>query len=460
MENSTCDITRGNITKQLLIFFWPIFVGNMFQQFYSLTDSVIIGKFVGSSALAAIGSTSTITSLFINLFIGIGSGATVIISQYFGASNIKKVKSSINSSIIISLFSGIIITFIGLTFTDQILAILNVPESIYVNAKTYLRVYFLASIASIFYNMISGILRAMGNSKSPLYMLMKGTVLNVFLDILFIVVLHKAVLGAAIATSLSMYFTAILAFIELHKFYRGFKIKNIFSKASKQLIKKILKIGIPIGIESAMYNISNVLIQSSYNTLSDNTIAAMNIHDRLDGFAWMILGAFSISITTFVGQNYGAKKYDRIMEAIKKTYIIVLPIMLTFSFVVITNIGFLAHLFVKDPNVIAINRITASTVMPFYFLYIPVMIYSGTIKGTGESLKPMLITMFGTCLLRVVWVLTVFKNTPTLETLLTCYPLTWGITSLIFIVYFYFYKKKLKIKMGLAVEKKSSEKKA
>ena len=348
-ENS---ITQGVIWKQLLIFFFPILIGTFFQQLYNTVDTIVVGQYVGTNALAAVGTTGTLINLLVGFFVGVSSGATVIISQFFGAGDGKNVSKAVHTSIALALVGGLVIMVLGLLTARPSLVLLGVPEEILGDALTYMNVYYCGIIASMIYNVGTGVLRAIGDSRMPLYVLIVCCLVNIVLDLLFVVQFGMEVAGAAWATIISQAVSAILVILVLTRTSESYKLHLKKLRMDKVLVRRIVEIGLPAGLQSVMYNISNIIIQSSVNTLGTTTIAAYTAYSKIDSLFWMIMSAFGISITTFVGQNYGANKPKRVKRGVNvclgMSFIttIILSLILYFFGV------YIFRLFSSDPAVI------------------------------------------------------------------------------------------------------------
>ena len=345
------QITEGVIWKQLLFFFFPILFGTFFQQLYNPTDAVIVGKFVGKEALAAVGGpAATLINLLIGFFTGLSSGATVIIAQYYGAEKVEDVKKTVHTAMALSIAGGAVIMVLGILFSAAALRAMHTPEEILLPSAVYMRVYFLGVIPSLIYNMGSGILRAVGDSKRPLYFLILSCFANILLDILFVTVLKMGVVGVAVATALSQVISALMVIMTLIRTNDSYRLFVREIRFSPVLLHNIVRIGLPAGIQSTMYSASNLIIQSSINAFGTDTIAAWTAYGKVDGIFWMIMGAYGVSITTFAGQNFGAGKYDRI----KSTFRILLLVSLIYSTTVWAISMFapqvLAGLFTNDAN--------------------------------------------------------------------------------------------------------------
>ena len=436
------QITEGVIWKQLLKFFFPILFGTFFQQLYNTVDAVIVGRYVGKEALAAVGGTTgTLINLLVGFFVGLSSGATVIISQYYGAKNGEKVKEAVHTAIAFCIMGGIILMILGLIGAPFALKAMGTPEDVMNYAVVYIRIYFIGIIGNLVYNMGSGILRAIGDSKRPLYFLMTSCLVNIVLDIIFVVVLKMNVAGAALATILSQLVSAVLVIIVLVRSEDVYRLIISEIRLHFRMVKRIIQIGFPAGLQSAMYSISNVIIQSSVNALDIDTIAAWTAYSKIDALFWMIIGAFGISITTFVGQNYGAGKVERVHKGIK------ICLQMTFvTSIVISGIlyifgGYIYRLFTNDIAVLEKGIEILHFLVPFFVTYICIEILSGALRGVSDCWIPMLITCLGVCVLRVLWILFVVPHYMTMRMILVSYPLTWIVTSISFILYYRFFSK-------------------
>lgn len=431
------QITEGVIWKQLLFFFFPILFGTFFQQLYNTTDAVIVGQFVGKEALAAVGGpAATLINLLIGFFTGLSSGATVIISQYYGAKKQDDVKNTVHTAIALSIAGGAVIMILGLLFSGVALRAMNTPAEVLSLSVIYMRVYFLGVIPSLIYNMGAGILRAVGDSKRPLYFLILSCLVNIILDVLFVTVLKMGVIGVAVATALSQVISALMVTVTLLKTEDSYRLYMKEIRFSPELLHKIIRIGLPAGIQSTMYSASNLIIQSSINVFGTDTIAAWTAYGKIDGLFWMIMGAYGVSITTFAGQNFGAGKYDRIKKSVRICLGMAAVTSLVLSVIVLTGGRIFFRLFTDDPDVVSIGLGMMRVISPSYVTYICIEILGGTARGCGDAIPPMLMTCVGICVLRVVWILTAVPLRPEMSTVAFSYPLTWTATSLLFIVYY------------------------
>ncbi len=437
------QITEGVIWKQLLFFFFPILLGTLFQQLYNTADTVVVGRFVGTQALAAVGgSTGQIVNLVVNFFVGLASGATVIIARYYGARDRIKLNNALHTAIALSIVGGIVTGIVGILLTPSLLKMMNTPADVIEGSTMYLRIYFAGIIFVFVYNIGSGILRAVGDSKRPLYFLIVCCFLNIFLDILFVVYLKLGVKGAAFATVISQAVSALLVILSLTKSVDIYRLRPNKIRFYKSLLIAIVTIGLPAGLQSVMYGISNIIIQTSLNSLGTETVAAHTAFAKIDAIYWMISGAFSVSIITFIGQNYGARKFDRMKKSIKVCLFMDLIASLLLTTVMMVAGPYLLRLFTSDQEVIEIGMQIIHIIAPSYALFIFIEILSSSLRGMGNVVIPMLMTCGGVCVLRILWIFLFVRTHLSVTTILMSYPISWGFTAVLFIIYFMFYQKK------------------
>ena len=442
-DASVNQITEGVIWKQLLIFFFPIMLGTLFQQLYNTADAVVVGRFVGTKALAAVGgSTGQITNLIVNFFVALASGATVIIARYYGAKNKKDLNDTLHTAAALSIVGGILTTIAGIALAPVLLEMMKTPADVMPDSVTYLRIYFAGIIFVFIYNVGSAILRAVGDSTRPLYFLIVCCFINIFLDILLVVGFNMGVAGAAIATVISQVVSAILIIHALIKSTDMYRLEPKKIRFHKFLLMSIITIGLHAGIQSIMYNISNIIIQTSLNDLGTDTMAAYTAFGKIDAIYWMISGAFSVSIITFIGQNYGAGKYDRMKKSVKVCLLLDFIASLLVSALLLFLGQYLLQLFTTDPEVIRIGMEIIRIIAPSYVLFIFIEILSSALRGMGNVLVPMIMTCTGVCILRILWIFLAVPHWPGVQSILMSYPISWGLTAVLFIVYYYFDQKK------------------
>ena len=430
------QITEGVIWKQLLIFFFPILMGTFFQQMYNTVDTIIVGRLVGTEALAAVGATGPLVSMVNGFFIGVSSGATVVLSQAYGAGDRKGVSDSIHTGVALSLVLGVMLTAIGICLGGRVMGWMGTPENCMADATTYLRIYFAGSIGTVVYNMGAGILRAMGDSKRPMLFLMVTCILNVVLDLLFVAVLHMGVAGAALATVLSQMISAVLPIVVLLR-QKEDRLELRKLRIERSLLGRILRIGIPAGLQFVTFDFSNVLIQSGINSFGDTTMAAWTAYGKTDALVWMISGAFGVSITTFVGQNFGAQKYSRIRQGAWTCLALSIAMVGALNVTLLLFRSQILGIYTDNPEVIAVGSMVMLSIMPYEFLFMPIEVFAGTMRGVGNSLMPTLITGSCVCLFRVVWLMTAVRHWHSLKTLTLSYPLSWALTAAVFLVVYF-----------------------
>lgn len=434
---ATVQITEGVIWKQLLYYFFPILFGTFFQQLYNTADAMIVGRFVGTQALAAVGgATGSLASFCVNLFVGLSTGTTIILAQAYGARRMDDVSAVVHTSAGLVLAAGSALTLAGIAAAPWALRAMGTPGDVLQPAILYLRIYMAGTIPAFFYNMGSGILRAVGDTRRPLYFLIVACLTNIVLDILLVAALGLGVAGAALATVLSQLMSAVLVFQCLTRTGAAYRLEARRIRFHGRLLRDILRVGIPAGLQSNMYAISNILIQSAINGFGTATVAAWTAFGKIDGFYWMILGAFGMSITTFAGQNFGAQKYARIRESVR------VCLALGFGSAALMSVLYSAFgvpllgLFTRDAAVLEVGMEIVRQMAPWYCAFVCIEIFAGVTRGCGCSLAPMLITCGGVCVLRVVWVLFLLPLRPQLSTVLVSYPVSWLFTSMLFLIYY------------------------
>ncbi len=450
MENKKVYATQNNIIdgviwKQLLLFFFPIMLGSFFQQFYNTIDAVVVGQFVGKNALAAIGgSAAAIISLILGFFGGIGSGASVIISRYFGSQDRNGVSKSIHTIYAFSLISSIFVTIIGVILAPAMLSLMNTPAELLDESVLYLRIYFIGIVFVFIYNIGSYVLRALGDSKRPLIYLIICSLINIVLDIVMVVMFDMGVAGVAIATMIAQAVSAILITRALAKSVEmcDFSVKEI--KVYPEVLKNQLLLGLPGGIQSAMYSISNMMIQTAVNGFGTNATAAWAAYGKMDAIFWMISGSFGIAITTFVGQNFGAGKFERVKKSVKVCLGMDLVVSVTMTILLIVFRVPLFKIFTTDAAVVELGAYMLRLMAPYYSIFVFIEILSGALRGMGDAIIPMLMTMFGVCFLRIAWIMLVLPIYPMIETIVLNYPISWVLTSVMLIGYYWYRASRLK----------------
>ena len=437
MKGNTQDLTKGSIVKAIILFSIPLLIGNLFQQLYNAVDSYVVGNYVGKIALAAVGASTPIINMLIGFFMGISTGAGVVIAQFFGAGDLTKMKKAIHNSIALTLVMGVVLTVVGLVFNDPILKAIGVPSDVFSEASTYLSIYFWSLIFVMIYNMGSGILRSVGDSKRPLYFLIFSSVVNIVLDFLFVKYFDFGVAGAGYATLIAQAISAIMVMYVLMKTNDSYKVVLKDIKFDKEILLRIIKIGLPTGFQQSIVSLSNVVVQSYINVYGASVIAGYSVTIKIDGFVTLPLQAFNMAITTFVGQNIGAKKYERVK---KGAYITTFLAMVTIGFFVVFMYFFgcdFIALFNQEKDVIDAGRLMQLTFLPFYIVLPINQVINGVLRGAGRSAVPMYVMIFSFVFLRQIYLFLVTKVTSDIVYVFLGWPTTWVVCSLIFIVYFF-----------------------
>ncbi len=439
-------ITEGVIWKQLLLFFFPLLLGTFFQQLYNTVDAVIVGRFVGKEALAAVGGAAAmIVNLFVGFFTGVSTGATVTISQFYGGGAKKQVREAIHTAVAVSAAAGVAIMAAGLVCAPAALRWMNTPPETMADSIIYIRVYFCGMVGNLVYNMGAGILRAMGDSKRPLYFLIASCLVNIVLDIFFVIALGMGVLGVALATILSQLFSAALVCISLSRLEEEIRMRFKEIRFHGWVVKRILAIGLPAGAQTLTYSLSNMIVQADVNYFGTSTVAAWTAYSKVDAVFWMVVSSFGVSVTTFVGQNYGAGYFSRVRKGVRQCLLMTAATSLVITVILLPGGKYLLGLFTKDQEVLTIGMEMIRFLAPFYITYVCVEIFSGALRGMGDALIPMLLSFGGICILRSGWLLAAVPVWNHMKTVMFSYPLTWVTTSVLFVVYYSYYVKKRKI---------------
>lgn len=429
-------MTEGSIWKKIVFFAIPIMWGNLFQQLYNVVDSLIVGNFLGKDALAAVSSSGSIIFLLVGLFSGIFIGAGVVISRFYGAKDYENMSLAIHTSIAFALIAGVLLTALGIWFVPILLELMNTPESVLPNSILYFRIYFGGVMAVILYNTASGIFQAVGDSKHPLYYLIVSSITNVVLDLLFVAVFHWGVAGAGYATVISQCVSAALGFIRLSRVDTVYRVDWHKIRLNPTMLKQILAMGIPSGLQNSIISIANIVVQSNINAFGAMAVAGCGAYSRIEGFGFLPITSFTLSMTTFIGQNLGAKKYDRA----KKGSVFGIFATIILAELVGLMIYWLSPLFIacfsREPQVIEYGVLQARTVTLFYFLLAFSHCIAGILRGAGRSLIPMLVMLLCWCIIRITYVTIITSYVPGIRVVFWAYPITWSLSSLCFLLYY------------------------
>ena len=429
-------MTEGSIFKCLLYFALPLMVGNFFQQLYNTVDSIIVGNFVGKEALAAIGSVDSIINTYIGFFVGLSAGAGVVISQYYGASDDENVHKAVHTTIAITLIMAIVTTIISLFTTDIFLKISRVPSDVWPEAETYLGIYFLGLVGLLIYNMGSGILRAVGDSKHPLYFLIFSALSNTVLDIIFVANLRLGVAGAAYATIISQALSALLVLYTLIKTNDCYKISFKKIRIYPKLLKQIFRIGLPTALQMMVTAFSNVFVQSYINSFGSAAMAGYSSYNKIDKVCLLPLQSIGLAITTFMGQNIGAGNSERAIKGVKtatRMNVVTAIVLLTFLWVVAP---YLIYIFNQDEEVIHYGTIFLRTMSPFFLCVAYNQIHNGALKGAGNTKIPMIIMMSCFIVFRQIYLFVISRVINTPIAIALGYPLGWLLCTIILSIYY------------------------
>jgi len=429
-QQSELNMTSGPLLKPMLLFSLPIMAMNVLQLLFNAADMVVVGRFAGSDALAAVGSTGALINLLINLFMGLAVGTSVIVAQDYGAQRYGDVSRSVHTSIAVSLIGGIAISIVGITLCRPLLRLMGTPENILDKSVLYMRIYFLGMPANMVYNFGAAVLRSVGDSKRPMYYLIISGVANVISNLIFVIGLHMTVDGVAWATVISQYLAVTLLMICLFRSETCIKFMIHELKIDKKKLRDLLRIGLPAGFQGSLFSISNVLIQSAVNSFGSTVVAASSAAGNLEGIVFNCMNAYYNAAITFTGQNIGAGKPQRIDSIVKVCFIFIFTTWAVLGGLVTLFAEPLLGIYSTDPEVIRYGVMKVNVMMVIYFTCGIMNTIPGVMRGMGYSIMPMLITLIGTCALRVVWVYTAFAWFPTITVLFACYPVTWTVTAI------------------------------
>lgn len=431
------NLTEGVVWKKLLIFFLPIAAGTCIQQLYNAVDGLILGRFVGTTALAAVGGSSAqIINLLIGFFVAITSGASVVIAQVYGANRARDVQIAAGNAIAVFALLGLLLMGFGLVLSPAMLRLLKTPADTLEDAILYLRIYFIGVPFILVLNMESNMLRSVGDSVSPFLYMVAGCVTNVLLDSLFVLVLGWGVAGVAVATvaaqvlNMGMLTWRLMTTKESYRLsLRELRLKGVY-------LKNMLRLGVPAGLQSSMYAVSNMIIQVGVNSLGTVVVASWVMTGKTDGIFWAVSNALGAAITSFVGQNRGAGRDDRVKLCVKQGMILATVITLTLSGIIMLTGRPLLYILTKDQAVRDTTWLMMIYFVPYYFTWVVIEVLSGVLRGCGDAVRPVIIIGLGICLLRIVWIVTLFAQIHTLFVLCLCYPVSWILTSAAMLVYY------------------------
>lgn len=430
------DMCNGPLLGKILAFSIPLMLSGMLQLLFNAADIVVVGQFAGSDSLAAVGSTSSLINLLVNLFIGLSVGANVLVARFYGAGQKKELSEMVHTAILTSLVSGVLLIFVGVLLAEPALRLMDTPEDVLVQAVLYMRIYFVGMPVMMAYNFGSAILRAVGDTKRPLYYLLAAGVVNVVLNLVFVIVFSLGVAGVAIATVISQVVSALLVLRCLMHSDGDYRLILKELKIVPDKLFKMIQIGLPAGLQGMLFSISNVLIQSSVNSFGSIAMAGNTAASNIEGFIYTAMNSLYQTAISFTGQNYGTQKYKRIGKILLQCQLIVIIVGLVGGNAAYFSSGTLLRLYSKDAQVIEYGVLRLSIICTTYCLCGMMDVMVGSLRGMGYSIMPMLVSLSGACLFRVVWIYTIFKQYHTLKCLYLSYPISWTLTFLVHLLCF------------------------
>ena len=438
MTKTAAPMTSGSIWKQMTFFAMPIFLGNLFQQLYNTVDSLIVGNFLGSSALAAVSSSGSLIFMLIGFLSGISAGAGVIVARFFGAGDEKNLQRAVHTTVAFGLVAGVLMTGVGVALSPQVLRWMDTPESVMRESVTYLQIYFAGSLGFVMYNVLVGILQAVGDSRHPLYYLIVSSVINLVLDLLFITGFHTGVGGAAVATVISQIVSALLCFWQLLRTKESYGLKIRKIRFDKGILVQIIKIGLPSGVQNSIIAFANVVVQSNINAFGEMAMAGYGAYTKVEGFGFLPINSFTMALTTFVGQNLGAKQEERTRKGARFGILAAVILAELIGVVVFLLAPQLIAAFDSSPEIIRFGVEKARTAALFYCLLAYSHSIAAILRGAGKTMVSMIIMMMCWCVIRVSFLSVMIPLTHSIQVVYWVYPLTWSLSSLAF---FWYYKK-------------------
>ncbi len=446
-KQHTLDMVQGPLLTSILFYSLPLMLSGLLQLAFNAADTIVVGRFSGNEALAAVGSVGSLNSMIVSLFMGISVGVNVMVAQSVGGGKFKEVQDTVSTSICISVIGGSILAVIGFFLARPMLALMGSPDDVISLATLYMKIIFIGMPLQMLYNFCAAILRAVGDTQRPLYFLTIAGVVNVILNLFFVIIFHMSVAGVALATIISQGISAALALKSLMVADPPIRVNLKKLRIKLGILLRIVHIGLPAGVQSMLFSISNVLIQSSVNSFGSVVIAGNSAASNLGGFVYQAMNTFQQAVTSFTGQNTGARKPDRVLNSVKVSlfWSTVFGLILGPACYLAANP--LLSLFSPDPAVIAVGANRLKIVVVPYFLCGIMDVMTGSLRGIGYSLLPMIISLLGVCAFRVFWILVIFPLAPSMDSLLVSYPISWTMTAIVLIILFAIFFRKVRDKM-------------
>ncbi len=434
---SSTLLTEGTIWKKILAFAFPLFLGNLFQQLYNTADSLIVGNFISSDALAAVSSSGSLIFLLVGFFNGISVGAGVVIARFYGARESDKVERAVHTTVAFGIVSGIVLMLTGILFTPTILQWMGTPADVLPASITYFRIYFCGSLAFVLYNIFVGILQSVGDSRHPLYYLILSSVVNIILDLFFVAVLGFGVGAAALATVISQFISAVLCLIRLLRSEEEYRIRLRSIRFDSYMLKQIIRNGLPSGMQNSIIAFANVVVQSNINSFGKMAVAGCGAYSKIEGFGFLPINCFAMALTTFISQNLGAKQYDRAKKGARFGILCSISMAEIIGIVIYVLSPVLIAAFNNDSEVIQFGIAQAHTVTLFYCLLAYSHCLAAIFRGAGKSTVPMVVMMVCWCIIRVTYITVILHFFPVIKAIFWAYPLTWSLSTIIFTLYYF-----------------------
>ena len=434
-SNGAILMTEGPIGKKIILFAIPLFWGNLFQQLYNTADSLIVGNFLGSDALAAVSSSSNLIFLMVGFFNGVFMGSGVVVARNYGAKRYEKLSKAVHTAFALALVAGVLLTVIGMVLSPILLRLMGTPEDVMPNSVAYFKTYFLGSIGFVIYNCMVGILQSVGDSRHPLVYLIVSSIVNVVLDLVFIGVFHMGVEGAAYATVIAQFLSAFLCLIHLTRVDAEYRLTLSKVGFDMETLGLILKYGLPSGIQNSIISLANVVVQSNINAFGKMAMAGSGSYSKIEGFGFLPINCFTMSLTTFISQNLGAKEYDRAQKGAKFGIMCSAGLAELLGILIFIFAPMLIGMFDSTPEVIAYGVTHARTVTLFYCLLAFSHCCAAILRGAGRAVIPMYIMLGVWCVLRITYITVIVRIVPAIGAIFWAYPLTWGISSILFLIY-------------------------
>ena len=437
------DMTNGPFLKKILRFSLPLVLTGLLQMIYNTADIIVVGRFAGGTALAAVGATSSLVNLILNVFLGMSMGSGVMTAKYIGARDEDSVKRCVHSAMLLSILSGIFVAIFGFVFSEQLLVMMDSPADVLPLSKLYLQIFFLGAPAGMVFNFGASIVRATGDTKKPLLILSMSGIVNIVLNLILVINFHMSVAGVAIATITSQYISATCILFVLFKMKNACKLTLKKLRFHKEELKRILYVGIPAGIQNSLFSVSNVIIQTTVNSFGSIAMAGIAAGSNVDSFIYTCTNAVSQTTMTFSSQNYGAKKYDNFNKIYFRCVVLTIAIAGAMGALGVIFKEFFVGIFSTDPAVIEIGAQRLTLILPFYFFCSLMDVGAGQLRGMGKSFLPMIVSLLGGCGLRLLWIFVFFPKNPTLMYLYYAYPISWSITFVVLFVCYFIVRKQI-----------------